>query len=69
MSLQLLQSSTEKEFIFHWTKKFMNSLYSVKNEKTRRFNLVSFSELENSEIRLGNETRLSETKLSGDSIN
>ena len=44
-------------------------LYTVENEKKNRcLNLVSFSKLENSETRLGNEAILSETRLSGNSI-
>ena len=37
-------------------------------EKTCRLNFVSFSGLENSETKLRNGTKLSETKLSEDSI-
>ena len=37
-------------------------------EKAHRLNFVSFSGLENSDTKLRNETKLSETKLSGDSI-
>ena len=42
--------------------------WSLKIEKARRLNFVSFSGLENSETKLRNETKLSETKLSADSI-
>ena len=42
--------------------------WTLKIEKTHRLNFVSFSGHENSETKLRNETKLSETKLSGDSI-
>ena len=53
-----------KQFVF--TRLYYFGLWKLK--KTRRLNFVSFSGLENSETKLRNETKLSETKLSGDSI-
>ena len=41
---------------------------TLKIEKTRRLNFVLFSALGSSETKLRNDIKLSETKLSGDSI-
>ena len=52
-------ASVRKKSLLFWT---------LLIEKPRRLNFVSFSGLEKSETKLRNERKLSETKLSGDSL-
>ena len=65
----LILISVKFAFFAHFSKSFcLTSAQSCKNYLLSSLNFAWFSQLENSETKLRNDTKLSETKLSGDSI-